>query len=426
MIVSRENDKGNDIRKLQSILKQLKFYNGAVDGIFGVNTKAALTSFQRMNGLLPTGINDDLTMTAMERYRNGYFSYEVKKGDTLYKLSIEYNVPYQRLLMMNKLSEKSILNIGQELVIPYANINIVPTDVYYDYEVFERNIKSLKVLYPFIEIGSIGESVLGKNMYYLKLGKGNNKVGYNAAHHAIEWITSTLLMKFSEEFLKAYVSGEKFFGYSPEDIWKQASIYIVPMVNPDGIDLVINGLNKNNPYYDKLIQWNKGSEDFSTTWSANIRGVDLNHNYDASFEEGKDAEEKYSVYGPGPTRYGGPYPQSEPETDNMVNFTKEHDFSLALAYHSQGEVIYWQYLDMAPQEALAIGETLAEISGYTLSSTTGITSYGGYKDWFIKEYDRPGYTFEVGMGTNPLPLSQFQKIYSDNIGVLMEAALITK
>ncbi|SHJ57009.1 gamma-D-glutamyl-{L}-meso-diaminopimelate peptidase I . Metallo peptidase. MEROPS family M14C [Hathewaya proteolytica DSM 3090] len=426
MIILKENDRGNKVSKLQSILRQLKFYKEPVDGIFGAKTKEAVINFQKSNGLLDTGIVDDLTMDAIDRYRNGYFIYSVEKGDTLSGIGEKYGVSLQQLVMINKLEDDSILTIGQELIIPYPGINIVPTDVKYDYEVLERNIKSLKVLYPFLQVGTIGESVLGKKMYYLRLGTGEKEVGYNGAHHAIEWITSTFLMKFIEEFSKVYSKKQEFFGYSPEKIWNEASMYIVPMVNPDGVDLVINGVEESNPYYDKLIKWNKGSKDFSTTWSANIRGVDLNHNYDASFEESKKAEESYGVFGPGPTRYGGPYPQSEPESNNLVNFTREHDFRLVLAYHSQGEVIYWQYLDEAPQEALPIGETFAKISGYSLSETTGITSFAGYKDWFIKEFNRPGYTVEVGLGKNPLPLSQICEIYRDNAGVLMEAAIITE
>lgn len=423
MIILKEGNKGNEVRKLQSILKQLKYNVGPIDGIFGPKTRAALIKFQMDHGLLPTGILDDMTEDVLENYEKGYFNYEVRRNDTLWELAKKFNVSVDRLIMINKIKDPEEIYVGQELVIPYENINIVPTDVKYDSDILEDNIKSLKVLYPFLEVGTIGESVLGQEMYYLRLGKGPNKVGYNATHHAIEWITSTLLMKFTEEFLKAYAEGRDLYGYSTKDIWNNSSIYIVPMVNPDGADLVIDGLKRDNPYYDRLIKWNKGSKNFSG-WSANIRGVDLNHNYNASFEEAKMAEEKYGVYGPGPTRYGGPYPESEPETRNMVKFTKERDFRLVLAYHSQGEVIYWKYLNLAPQDARPIGDVFSKLSGYELGETTGITSYGGYKDWFIKDYKRPGYTIEVGLGKNPLPLSQFNKIYEDNIRVLLEASII--
>jgi g-D-glutamyl-meso-diaminopimelate peptidase len=66
---------------------------------------------------------------------------------------------------------------------------------------------------------------------------------------------------------------------------------------------------------------------------------------------------------------------------------------------------------------------MARVSGYTLADAPYSSSFAGYKDWFIKLYRRPGYTIEVGRGENPLPLSQFDEIYRDNLGILIVAAL---
>ncbi len=108
----------------------------------------------------------------------------------------------------------------------------------------------------------------------------------------------------------------------------------------------------------------------------------------------------------------------------MVDFTKSHNFRLVLAYHSQGEVIYWQYDGLTPPESRTIGNEFSRLSGYTLEETTGISSYSGYKDWFIQEYRRPGFTIEVGRGVNPLPISQFDTIYNDNEELLILASVI--
>ena len=263
-----------------------------------------------------------------------------------------------------------------------------------------------------------------KTYIYIKLGNGPNEVFYNAAHHSLEWITSTLLMKFIEDFSKAYSEDGIINGYRIKDIFNKSTIYIVPMVNPDGVDLVIDGLKRDNPYYSRLIQWNKGSSDFSKDWQANIRGVDLNHNYDASWALSKQAEVVYGIYGPGPTRYSGPYPESEPETKSLADFTRAHNFRLVIAYHTQGEVIYWKYLNIIPNDSRKIAEMFSKASGYILSETTEIVSYAGYKDWFIERFVRPGYTIEVGKGKNPLPISQFDKIYRDNIEVLLLGAIV--
>jgi len=303
-------------------------------------------------------------------------------------------------------------------------IDIVKTNIDYTYEVLVRDIGRLTARFPFIETGSAGSSTLGRNLFYIRLGRGPNQVFYNGAHHALEWITSVVLMKFVEDFSKSYDRGEELAGYNPREIWEKSSIYIVPMVNPDGVELVLKGLRPDNPEYENLLMWNNWNLDFSKVWQANNRGVDLNHNYDAAWEISKKAEAEHGITGPGPTRYSGPYPESEPESRGLAYFTRQHDFRLVLAYHSQGEVIYWNFMGLEPPEARSIGEVFSRITGYELDEPEGIAGYGGYKDWFIKEFRRPGYTIEVGLGQNPLPISQFDDIYRKNLPLLLEAALI--
>ena len=74
---------------------------------------------------------------------------------------------------------------------------------------------------------------------------------------------------------------------------------------------------------------------------------------------------------------------------------------------------------MAPESAKIIGENFAKVSGYLLTEVPYNSSFAGYKDWFIQEYIRPGYTVEAGLGENLLPISQFNEIYNDNIGILV-------
>ena len=117
-------------------------------------------------------------------------------------------------------------------------------------------------------------------------------------------------------------------------------------------------------------------------------------------------------------------PLTEPESLAVYNFTLEHDFRLILTYHTQGKVIFWQFQDYAPDEALYIGSQFANVSGYSLEKTPYTSSFAGFKDWFIQNYIRPGYTIEVGRGVNPLPTSQFNEIYKDNLGILVLGAIL--
>ena len=423
MQILKIGSRGPAVMQIQALLNKIGYDVGVIDGIYGSRTAAAVQRFQRNFGLLPTGVVDENTYRLMNRFLLGYDFYRIRPGDTFYIIARRYGTTLSSIIIANPTVNPNNLQVGVEIKVPYS-LDVVFTNIQYNYDIMRRDLEGLKARYPFIEVASAGKSELGKELYYVKLGNGPNKVFYNGSHHGIEWITTVLLMKFIENFAKAYAVGQNLERYNIRDIWSKSTIYVMPMVNPDGVDLVVNGLDRSNPYYNDLIRWNKGSTDFSKTWSANIRGVDLNHNYDAMWQASKDAEKTYGVFGPGPTRYSGTAPESESESKAVADFTRANNFRLVIAYHSQGEVIYWNYQNMATEEARRIANIFSTLSGYELGETTGITSFAGYKDWFIEKYRRPGYTIEVGLGVNPLPISQFDKIYKDNIEVLLEAAFV--
>lgn len=120
-------------------------------------------------------------------------------------------------------------------------MNIVQTDRNYNYSVLRQNLVSLNYAFPFLNIQTVGNSVLGKNIYVIKLGKGPKKVFYSASIHANESITSIVLMKFIEDYCDAYVSNSKLYGYSVRSLFNNVSIFIMPMVNPDGVGFKIIG-----------------------------------------------------------------------------------------------------------------------------------------------------------------------------------------
>lgn len=419
----RPGSRGPYVKLIQSLLRRIGYNPGSVDGVFGPQTQRAVAAFQRDNGLTPDGIVGPVTWNYFQSFLRGYDTYTIRPGDTLYTIAQRFYTTVNAILTANPGVNPLYLRVGQIITVPYG-IDVVFTDIDYTYDIMEMDIEGLEARYPFIETGVIGRSVLGRNLYYIKLGTGPVEVHYNGAHHALEWITTPLLMKFIENFCRAYATGSSIRGYNVREIWNMSSIYIVPMVNPDGVNLVLEGLKPDNPYYDQLLQWNRTGLPFSEVWQANIRGTDLNRNYPASWQEAKAQEESLGIFGPGPTRYGGPSPLSEPETQAMVNFTRQHNFKLVIAYHSQGQVIYWLYKNMQIPRARQIGEIFARASGYELSETPYEAAYAGFKDWFIEEFRRPGYTIEVGLGKNPLPITQFNTIYNDNEEIMLLAPIV--
>ncbi|MNZ75627.1 Gamma-D-glutamyl-L-diamino acid endopeptidase 1 [compost metagenome] len=184
------------------------------------------------------------------------------------------------------------------------------------------------------------------------------------------------------------------------------------MVNPDGVDLVVNGPPSEEPYRSDVLRINGGSDDFSG-WKANIRGVDLNNQFPALWER----EAARGPREPAPRDYAGTGPLTEPESQAIANLTRSRSFNRVLAFHTQGKVIFWGFEGLEPPESETLANEFARVSGYEPIRYTD--SSAGYKDWFIQDWRRPGFTIEVGRGTNPLPLTQLEEIYQESLGILL-------
>ena len=217
----------------------------------------------------------------------------------------------------------------------------------------------------------------------------------------------------------------KIYGVPAKTILKYTTIHLVPMVDPDGVDLVTGAIRPQTPEYTIARQIAGDFPDipFPEGWKANLLGVDLNLQYPAGWLQAREIKFSQGYTRPGPRDYVGRAPLNQFETQALAGYTEFIDPALVVALHSQGKEIYWQFKDIFVPGAEELGRKMAQVSGYTLADTPFNSSFAGYKDWFIQEFRRPGYTVEVGSGVNPLPLSQFPEIYRDNVPLLNIAAL---
>ena len=284
-------------------------------------------------------------------------------------------------------------------------------------------IQALARQYPILRVRRFGTTAFDRPLWALTVGSGERKVLYTAAHHANEWITAYVLLRFAEELAAAITAGGTVYGV-PASTLAQTEITLVPLVDPDGVDLVTGAIAPGSAEYEQARTLSENYPDipFPEGWKANLLGVDLNLQYPAGWLRAREIKFAQGFTRPGPRDYVGRAPLQQPESRALAELTEEIDPALVLAYHTQGKVIYWQFDGIEVPGARALAEDFARTSGYGLEDVPPESAFAGYKDWFIRNFGRPGFTVEAGAGENPLPLSQLDEIYRDNLGILTAAA----
>ncbi|MCI8360296.1 MAG: gamma-D-glutamyl-meso-diaminopimelate peptidase [Clostridiales bacterium] len=413
------DSKGARVEYIQLALQRAGYDPGPIDGVLGPAADGALRRFQQAQGLDPDGVAGPATWGRLAGYLRGYLRRTAGADDTVASLAQQHNTAAAAIQTANPSLTGEPLPAGTAVTIPLG-FPLVPTGVRYSSQLIQYIVEGMTARYPFIARGSIGGSVMGRPIPYLQMGRGSVQVFYNAAIHANEWITTPLLLRFLEEYAAAYAAGGSIGGTPAAALYDKATLFMVPMANPDGVDLV-NGVLDSGGFYDQAKTMAADYPDipFPSGWKANISGVDLNLQFPAGWEQAKQIKFAQGYTRPGPRDYVGPAPLSAPESQALQRFTVHRNFSLILAYHTQGQVIYWKYLDYEPSGSRSIAEYFGRVSGYAVEQTPYASGFAGYKDWFIQAYNRPGYTVEAGRGVCPLPLSQFDQIYRDNLGILV-------
>lgn len=281
----------------------------------------------------------------------------------------------------------------------------------YDYTRVTLELKQLAERYEPCHLSSAGKSLCGRSLYLFRIGNGTKNVLYAGAFHGLEGITAAVLTHFCRRICQAQESNLTVYGVPVRPLLEKISFYCIPMVNPDGVEISVCG-EKTAGKYSNI------SAGKAHRWQANARGVDINHNFDAGWHVLHQMEQNAGITGPGPTRYGGAFPESEPETSALTALCRKIPFRLVIALHTQGEEIYWQYGEHTPKESSSMAEKFAEVSGYRAAFPEPMASFGGFKDWFIETFHRPGFTIEAGKGKNPLPFSKLCAIESKIFPIL--------
>lgn len=417
----RYGDRGLFVQYLQTALLRAGETPGEIDGIFGRRTEQALDRFQNRTGLRSDGIAGRLSWAALYPYLVGSAFAVLREGESPEALAARFGTDAERVRVANPSAR---FEPGESLTVPLP-FDVVSTDLPYSSFLTAAVLEGLVLRYPFLVKYGIGSSVMGRTIEAIRIGAGALRVGFNAAHHANEWITTPLLLLFLERYANAFAKDALIGGVSARTLYESATLSLVPLVNPDGVDLVTGALEESDSFYEsaKALSGFYPSIAFPDGWKANISGIDPNLGYPAGWENARAIKYAQGFTRPGPRDYVGTRPLEAPETRAMYDLTLRERYDRALAYHTQGGEIYWEYQGYAPRGSYALAQRFSDASGYRVADVPYGSSFAGYKDWVIDALGVNGFTIEAGRGTNPLPIDDLSTIYAENEGIFVAALL---
>lgn len=271
-------------------------------------------------------------------------------------------------------------------------------------------IKALTDRYPTLTESTAGVSRCRRSIKALSVGEGEKSVFIAGAFHGQEWLTALIVLRLAERLVQAQKDGEALYGFDIAAELQRRRVILMPMVNPDGVEIALHGPPAAGLLSARVSAILRRSP---APWNANAAGVDINHNFNAGFAAEKELERAAGITSPSPGKYGGTVPESEPETIAVIRECQKYRPIRVAAVHSQGRELYYSYGGSQPPGSADLARLLADACGYELKGNSGLASHAGFKDWFISRYNLPGFTFEVGKGTNPLPVEDFESIYTE-------------
>lgn len=412
----RFGDKGLFVQYLQTALLRAGEEPGEVDGIFGRRTERALIRLQERYGVRSDGVADRLTWAALYPYLVGSTFAVLKGDDTPETLAERYGTEPSRIRIANPAAR---FEPGETVTVPLG-FDVVFTELPYSAFLTACVLEGLLLRYPFLVRYPVGRSVSGRRIEAIRIGAGPLRVGVNAAHHANEWITTPLVLRFLERYAQAFSENGEIGGVFARTLYEGSTMTLVPLVNPDGVDLVNGAFPEGDSFLEsaKALSAFYPQIPFPSGWKANISGVDLNLGYPAEWENARAIKYAAGYTRPGPRDYVGTRPLEAPEDRAMYELTLRERYDRAIAYHTQGGEIYWEYRGSAPQGSRSLAERFAAASGYSVANVPYDSGFAGYKDWMIEALRANAFTVEAGRGENPLPIGDLPALYAENEGIL--------
>ncbi len=226
---------------------------------------------------------------------------------------------------------------AKETVVQGAIVNV--RKQLYSYQEMLEDLDLLQQKYPDVLSYVLeGKTYQGRRIPIVTLGnpKAQKFIMVQSAMHAREYLSAQLVMAMIEHYASNYQSG-KYKNNDLKSILNEVCFIIIPMTNPDGVEIAQQG--ENGAVTPEVKQWVRQNTSKGIRFDqikSNARGVDINRNFNNGF--GKDPNRKPQK---GYSHFPGTEPYSEFETKFLLDVSKRHDYSLFLNYHTSGNVIYY-------------------------------------------------------------------------------------
>lgn len=275
------------------------------------------------------------------------------------------------------------------------------TSIYHTYDEMTALFESLAQNHSDImSLTSLGTTYEGRALWLVKLSdnvtqtENEPSVLFLGAHHGNEKPSYEILISFIQYMIDSYENNTG----DIRQIINTTEIYLIPMVNPDGV--AANARKNLEPNHG----WFGLQQEVTST------GVDVNRNYgfhwmlmflfprfylgSTSFLDASDV-------------YRGPYPFSEAETKAVRDFIETHDIGLSISYHTFGELVLypWGYTPFPPKDEslfVSIGQNITALDNYTLGQSIELyPTLGDACDWMYGSHNILAYTIELGQSYAP-------------------------
>lgn len=307
-------------------------------------------------------------------------------------------------------------------------------------QVYQKAVQLVESHPYLLELEIIGYSVDQKPIYVIRMTHNiymtddydyveKSHLLIDAGVHARETVNPVLVLRMIEDYVLDYYNDDHLSGYNVKSLVQNSVLHFIPLVNPDGFDVAKYGtLTIDDPILRQTLS-SLIPNLRPHRLKANIRGVDLNRNFEDMFYNttNKMWVNQWGISNaldnpdsPSEDFYEGKEPGSETETQALMQYMLQYDFRAYVTYHSMGQVIYY-WLDHLGNSYFYQNTEFAllakSLTRYQMMPPNFREEYGYSTHYFANNTLKPALTLETTASyAFPTPSSYYKyEYYTHNL-----------